>query len=142
MRRRLFHAVLLMLGCSLAGFSLVLGAAPCRCGCPQCGEPCVPKVEQVQEKKHCWKVECETICIPAIRLPWAWCEEPLKCGRTKTVRKLKKVEYECPSCKYTWSAQSACDCAGEKPGPATSTSATVPRYEHTDAGSPVIQIRD
>jgi hypothetical protein len=80
-----------------------------RCACPGCGTVCCPRVERGSEKKHCWEVECEEICVPAIRWPWLPCCEPLKCGYTRTVRKLKKVEYECPVCKYTWeSSQPTC----------------------------------
>jgi hypothetical protein len=27
-------------------------------------------VEEVTEEKSCWKVKCEKVCIPAVRLPW------------------------------------------------------------------------
>lgn len=38
------------------------------CGC--CREVCFPKTEEVKEEKSCRKVDCEKICVPAIRLPW------------------------------------------------------------------------
>lgn len=48
------------------------------CRAPQCqtagrccgGPKCVGKAEMVDVEKHCWKVECEEICIPAVRFPW------------------------------------------------------------------------
>lgn len=78
--------------------------------CPQCGAVCQPIREDGKEKKHCWKVECEHICIPPVRFPWVGCEVPLHCGRVKAVRRLKKEEYECPTCKIKWEVQGGCSC--------------------------------
>ncbi len=85
--------------------------------CPRCGDVCYPTVKKDKEKKHCWVVESEKICIPKVRFPWEKdcnecgdccscekkCPQP-KCGRTKCVKVLMKCEYSCPTCKYSWKA--------------------------------------
>lgn len=74
--------------------------------CPDCGHAvCVPSIEKVKEKKHCWRIECEQICIPHIRWPWQSCCEPPKCGRVRNVKVLKEVEYECEACGCKWDVQ-------------------------------------
>jgi hypothetical protein len=79
-------------------------------GCPECGcAVCRPVQVPVKEKQHCWEVECKQICIPAVRWPWESCCEPPRCGKVKTVKVLKKVEYECTKCGYKWEIQ-AVDC--------------------------------
>lgn len=40
------------------------GIAGCAC------EVCCPTIEQTTQEKSQWKVECEKVCIPAVRLPW------------------------------------------------------------------------
>lgn len=49
-------------------------AACCSCGstcdCNGCCEACCATMEEVIEEGSCWKVRCEKICVPAIRLPW------------------------------------------------------------------------
>ena len=81
--------------------------------CPDCGNAaCVPSLKTVKEKKHCWCIECEPVCIPHIRWPWqSSCELP-KCGYVKNVKVLKKVEYECEKCGCKWDAK----CLGSCPG--------------------------
>lgn len=101
---------------------------PCaksRCAnCPHCGNVCYPKVSDGKKKKHCWKVEKKTICIPKVRFPWekdcgdACCDESCpqpKCGRTKCVKVLMKHEYECHVCKYSWNP-APCGCEQGKEG--------------------------
>lgn len=83
--------------------------------CPHCGhhQPCPAVPESIKEKKHCWQVECKNICIPAIRWPWADCCQPPDCGKVKTVKVLKKIEYECEKCGYKWEAPCVrCRCEG------------------------------
>jgi hypothetical protein len=78
-------------------------------GCPECGcAVCHPVQVPVKEKQHCWEVECKQICIPAVRWPWEKCCEP-RCGKVKTVKVLKRVDYECTKCGYKWEIQ-AVDC--------------------------------
>jgi hypothetical protein len=98
-------ALLLQLGVALA-------SAKGGHGCPLCGcAVCRPVETIVKEKKHCWEVECKTICIPAIRWPWTDCCQP-PCGKAKTVKVLKKVEYECARCGYEWELQAVeCQCS-------------------------------
>lgn len=51
----------------------------CGHGTAQCGcEVCWPTVEEVTEEKSCWKVECDKVCVPAVRFPW----EPGSSGLT------------------------------------------------------------
>jgi hypothetical protein len=79
--------------------------------CSECGGGvCRPVAATLKEKKHTWEVECKQICIPAPRWPWELCCEP-KCGKVKTVKLLKKVEYECEKCGYQWEIHGdACRC--------------------------------
>lgn len=42
----------------------------CCVTCPQCQTCCELDVEEVKESKHCWKIECEEICVPRIVFPW------------------------------------------------------------------------
>jgi len=87
--------------CSTAVFALGLGGH-CNDCCPDCGHKvCQPITETVKEKKHCWDVECKDICIPKAKWPWESCCEP-KCARVKTIKVLKKVEYECEKCGTKW----------------------------------------
>ncbi len=88
------------------------GAAGCHCHvqCPQCQAYCKVSVEKEKVKHYCWEVECETICIPRVHFPWE-CACPPKCARVKTVRVLKKEEYECEECKYKWTpVTTGCGC--------------------------------
>ncbi len=74
---------------------------PCGTNCPRCHKYCQLEIVPTTVEKSCWEIECEEICIPAIRFPWEKCCEP-KCGTVITVKKLKKVTYECPSCECVW----------------------------------------
>ncbi len=86
----------------VVGWGGTLLAGPGSGQCPNCGAECRPIRDESTMKRHCWKVEWEHICIPPVRFPWQSCHEPLRCGRVKAVRKLKKHEYECPSCRIRW----------------------------------------
>lgn len=87
--------------------------------CDTCAPVCAPCAEKVcvtharagKQSKHCWDVECAEVCIPAVRFPWECrkqtgcddcCVQGLlpKCGTVRTVRKLKKVKYDCDVCEY------------------------------------------
>lgn len=83
--------------------------------CPHCGhhQPCPAVPVTIKEKKHCWQVVCENICIPAIRWPWEDCCTPPRCGKVKTIKVLKKIEYECEKCGYEWQAPDVCPCQCE-----------------------------
>ncbi|MDA7980326.1 MAG: hypothetical protein MPJ50_16320 [Pirellulales bacterium] len=76
-------------------------AGHCGTTCPRCHQYCQLTVVPTTVEKSCWEIECEEICIPAIRFPWEKNCEP-KCGTVITVKRLKKVKYECPSCKCEW----------------------------------------
>lgn len=95
-----------MLSCSLNGIADA-GHSPC---CPDCGcKVCVPSTEIVAEKKSCWAVECKDICIPAPKWPWQDCCAPAKCAKVKTVKVLKRVDYECEKCGCKWDVMSVAD---------------------------------
>ena len=51
-------------------------------------------------KKRCFCVDCEKICVPAIKFPWESCcvRKP---GYVKIVRKVSKKDYECGK-KVVW----------------------------------------
>lgn len=82
-------------------------AEDANCCCPRCHVVCVPSREIEQQKHTAFDVECKWICVPKIRFPWESCCEP-KCAWVRKAKTLKKVEYECPHCKYTWTA--VCEC--------------------------------
>lgn len=115
----------------------------CRVACPHCSSSCTPVVRKEDKTKHCWGIQCKTICIPRVTFPWqkkskscgcdfhsgsdSCCDCPRpKCGRTKRVRKLMKHEYKCPVCKYTFELENACDtgscdpCTSDAPAPRAS----------------------
>lgn len=82
--------------------------------CPDCGcTVCVPEPTLLKTKQHCFEVECKDICIPAVRGPCAPCCQEPACGRVRTVKVLKKVEYECQHCGYKWQVQKICDQPGK-----------------------------
>ncbi len=103
----------LCLAAALVGSHAWAGRLGCKT-CPQCDHKvCVPVPETVKEKKHCWTVECKDICIPHVKWPWQSCCEPPKCGKVRTIKVLKKVEYECESCGYKWDIKTVgCSCEG------------------------------
>ena len=89
--------------------------------CPCCS--CKLNIEEVEVKKHCYRVETVQICIPEVRLPFLLfgrccdqgcdsctaqgCDQGNGCGtccgaRCKTVRVLVKEEYKCKDCKCVW----------------------------------------
>jgi hypothetical protein len=79
--------------------------------CPECDcAICQPVATTLKEKEHTWQIECKQICIPVPRL-WDKCCEP-PCGKVKTVKVLKKVEYECSKCGYKWEIRAIeCPCS-------------------------------
>jgi len=79
--------------------------------CPCCHHVCKLSTESVQQKKSCWKIAREPICIPRVRFPWQTCDTPL-CAKIRYVNVLKKHEYECERCHYKWSPLCA-SCGGD-----------------------------
>lgn len=113
--------------------------------CQNCCEPCMlvccPETKIVKEKKHAWDLECEHVCIPKVHCPlfnlFGCCSklstccqncgdsacsgnccsgQQGSCGKIRTVRKLKKVEFEVEKCvvewkvrKSAWNAGKCCD---------------------------------
>ena len=59
-------------GCALGvDDTCSLGGHRAACTGPSCGrDVCCPTVEEVTQEKTCWNVQCEKVCIPAVRLPW------------------------------------------------------------------------
>lgn len=112
--------------------------------CPKCNL----EIKKEAFKKHFYRVECKTICIPRVTCPWekppqnvcdgscdsgdCQCPVPCKGARTRKVKVLRKYEYECEKCKYKWTPTClTCDCtspsgqpdstAGEKFAPPVPT---------------------
>lgn len=50
------------------------------CCAEDCCSRCVPECKTVKEKKHCWKTECEEICVPPVKLPCCRCLFGGNCG--------------------------------------------------------------
>ena len=100
------------------------GCAACAttcCSAPQCqaagrccgGPRCVGKAEWVDVEEHCWKIECEDICVPAVRFPWE------HGGNKLTLFSLFRCKKSCGksgctdvSCDGGCSAAPTCGCAG------------------------------
>ncbi len=112
-------AMLLMAVLVMVGHRAPLNAGPLHgCDrCPDCGNKvCQAEPTTVKEKKHCWEVECKDICIPRFKWWWECCETPPRCGQVKTVKVLKKKEYECEKCGYKWEVKTVdCDCCPTAP---------------------------
>jgi hypothetical protein len=109
----LMSVTLLLVTCGGLATSYSAGVLPLLHTCPQCHQACqhkicVPTPTTLKDEKSCWCIETKEICIPHIRWPWQPCCEPPKCGRVRTVKVLKKVEYECEKCGYKWEIKSAC----------------------------------
>ena len=95
--------------------------------CAACGagdKVCVTYAKPGTVEKHCWNVECEEVCIPAIRWPWqcrGWGEHArcdaeacadgcstIACGKVRVVRRLKKETYEEDACVYEHRIECRC----------------------------------
>jgi len=86
----------------LASLSALAGDHACN-SCPKCSHKvCQGSPETKKEKKTCYGFDCKDVCIPGIRWPWQSCCEP-SCGKVRTVKVLKKFEYECEHCGTKWS---------------------------------------
>ena len=107
--------ITLSLATSSADAGLFCKRGGCKPECQPCGvrHVCCPSVEVEIVEKKCWKVECEPICVPRVKLPWRDCCEP-RCGRIKYVSKLKSHKYECGSkCVYKWDVKECCTRCGK-----------------------------
>lgn len=107
--RRILPLILLLAGLAV-GTVLAGHHRHHRHVCPDCGcKICVPEETTLKTKQHCFEVECKDICIPAVKGPFAPCCEAPHCGRVRTVKVLKKVQYECEHCGYKWRVQAVCE---------------------------------
>jgi hypothetical protein len=96
--------------------------------CPKCKACCTLNVKCDKEKKECFEVKCEQICVPRVVFPWQSSKGHgagrcpckggcLKCSCVnrgawvKTVKKLTTESCECPVCKYEWTPACCC-CRG------------------------------
>ena len=76
------------------------------------GCPCYPECSVEPNEKTCYTVECDKVCIPAVRFPWesCCCKKP---GNTRTIRKLGSKDYECGSKRvWDWSIKKSDGCDG------------------------------
>jgi hypothetical protein len=104
---RIFTLAILAAGC-LATSAIGGHGGDC---CANCGHKvCVAVPAPIKTKQHCFEVTCKDVCIPAVKGPRVPCCEPPACGRVRTVKVLKKIEYECEHCGYKWHIQAACEC--------------------------------
>ncbi|MCA9173698.1 MAG: hypothetical protein KDB14_04355 [Planctomycetales bacterium] len=113
---------------ALIAMTSILQAGDCLSSlrCPHCREVCHPKVSKEEVKKHCWDIDCKKVCVPRVTFPWQICKtqaccgcgdpkckggcpQPARCGRVRTIHVLKKIEYKCEHCKYTWEVDE-CKC--------------------------------
>ena len=103
------------------------GADGCGCHvqCPSCHHYCKLSVDKEKVKNYCWEVECKPVCVPRVHFPWE-CGCPPKCAKVIHVNVLKKKEYECEECKYTWTPEpEECCAAGLAPVAVTARAAAV-----------------
>ncbi len=112
----------------------------CEVTCPHCHYSCKFSVDIEEDAHHCYGVECKPICIPRVVWPWQRkkcclndgepCDactgdgcllhsKPLYCSCVNNgacIRKvlvLKKYEFECKKCKYSWEAVPRCSPCGD-----------------------------
>ena len=74
------HAASPIANCGCTSTSACGTKACSKVKCCSCGKTCVPELVNGEKTKS---------CTP-------------QCGKVISVRELKKVEYKCPSCEYTW----------------------------------------
>jgi len=114
-----------------------------------CCPHCLLTIDKKKIKKHCYDVQCKKICIPRISFPWQkgcenGCDLPCSCcptppngAKTRTVRVLKKFEYECERCQYKWTPVCAScgngDCGCNAQGCADGQCASVDRLPDVQA---------
>ncbi|MGI9472508.1 MAG: hypothetical protein ACR2NZ_13285 [Rubripirellula sp.] len=98
----------------------------CSCCCPACDHVCHLDTELVDEDISCFEVESKVICIPRVVFPWQRkkCHSCDSCdgrgctncvnngARTRRICVLKTDKYQCPKCKYTWTAKPTGCCDG------------------------------
>jgi hypothetical protein len=93
------------------GGTALAGVLPFPCEkCPKCGHKvCCPEPTVEKVKDHYFTFECKDICVPRVSGPCKPCCTPPKCGFVRTVKVLKKVEFECEKCGYEWKVHHACE---------------------------------
>jgi hypothetical protein len=109
---RLFACLTVMLvvsRVSTAEAGIICHRGGCKPAC-ECGVVwgCCPKYEKEKVTKSGFEVECEQICVPKVRLPWADPCEP-RCAFVVSVNRLKKVTKDNgEKCVLTWEAKPFC----------------------------------
>ena len=121
-------------GCKRRGCQGDCGVAPMFQSCE--GDFCKLSIKKGKEKKTCFKTEQETICIPAVRLPWQDCCPPSR-SRTRLVTRLKTHKEEVESCSYKWEVEETNDCGCG--APTNAMSAKAEQTQQTIEGSVVAE---
>ncbi len=107
-------------------FSLLPDQTGCCRRCPACDYVCKLDAEKGEEDRLCFDVESKVVCIPRVVFPWQKksCASCTSCdgngcshcvnngARARKVCVLKPSSYQCPKCKYTWSAEKRGSCRG------------------------------
>lgn len=94
-------------GTSHAGWFCQSGDCKPACEC-EVVWGCCPSYEKVKVEKSGFEVECEQICVPKVRLPWADPCEP-RCAFVVSVNKLKKAKKDDgEKCVLKWEAKPFC----------------------------------
>lgn len=110
-RRQFFLTGMLSLLVACASLTLTALAGDGCNSCPKCNNKvCQPSPEMKKEKKVAYNFDCKDICIPGIRWPWQPCCDEPNCGKVRTVKVLKKFEYECEHCGTKWSVVNCGPC--------------------------------
>jgi hypothetical protein len=121
-------AAMFMLAAPLRASHGCAGTHGCGCHvqCPECHHFCKLTVDKEKVAHHCWEVECKPVCVPRVHFPWE-CGCPPKCAKVIYVNVLKKEEYECEQCRYTWTPELA-ECRSGCATECSSTSCDVLPY--------------
>ncbi len=101
-------------GCASCAAPVGCCSAPaCQAAGRCCGGPkCVGKAEMVDVEKHCWKIECDEICVPAVRFPWERGGNKLTLFTLFKSKRCHNPGCKASSCDGGCSAAPTCGCAG------------------------------
>jgi hypothetical protein len=109
------------------------GTHRCRCksgASSQCGrDVCCPTMEEVTEEVPCWKVTCEKVCVPAVRMPWEKGASKLTLFSWLSPRKHGcscGACTECVGCRDCCSTSGPCTCCSSKCGAVLCVSVLAP----------------
>lgn len=81
--------------------------------CEPCNVTCKFCIEKETKSRHCWKVECDYVCIPPVKFPWTKCCD-LPCPKIRQINVLKKHKYKIDVCKFHWKLKKLWPCCDDQ----------------------------